>query len=227
MTLEEIKSAVEAALPEVAAGEGLRIALNPSVSAQHSLVVKGEYALKVAEVLRDAEGLRFDFLSNVTGVDWLDKEVSEKVKVKRTATKTVDGVEQQVEEEVEEPVKRKVAGYLETVYHLYSQELRQGPLTVRVRTGNRTDQVSIPSLTPVWRSAELQEREVFDLFGIVFTGHPDMRRLLLWDEFVDHPMRRDYVEPDDYDYEPTPHDDVVVKAAANRARREAAEGGAQ
>jgi NADH-quinone oxidoreductase subunit C len=61
-------------------------------------------------------------------------------------------------------------------------------------------------LTGIWRSAEFQEREVFDLYGVVFTGHPDLRRLLMWDGFKDHPMRRDYVEPDDFEYEPTAHD---------------------
>ena len=51
-----------------------------------------------------------------------------------------------------------------------------------------------------------------DLFGVRFTGHPDLRRILMWDEFVDHPMRKDYVAPDDYEYEPTPHDAVLEKA---------------
>ena len=55
-----------------------------------------------------------------------------------------------------------------------------------MRTVNRTDQVELPSLTPVWRSAEFQEREIFDLFGIVFTGHPDLRRILMWEGFKDH-----------------------------------------
>ena len=82
---------------------------------------------------------------------------------------------------------------------------------------NRTDQVELPSLTPIWRSAEFQEREIFDLFGIVFTGHPDLRRLLMWDGFKDHPMRRDYVEPDDFEYEPTAHDEVLTRAKAHQA----------
>jgi NADH-quinone oxidoreductase subunit C len=83
---------------------------------------------------------------------------------------------------------------------------------IRLRTGNRTDQVALPSLTPVWRACEFQEREIFDLFGVTFTDHPDLRRLLMWDEFTAHPMRKDYVEPDDYEWEPTPHDDVLAKA---------------
>ncbi len=155
----------------------------------------------MATFLRDDAELAFDFLSNVTGVDWPDKEIAEKVKVTRQVTKTVDGpdgkVEQQVEETVEETRKRIEPGYLEAVYHLYSIAKKHGPLVLRMRTVNRTDQVELPSLTPVWRSAEFQEREIFDLYGIVFTGHPDLRRMLMWDGFKDHPMRKDYVEPDD------------------------------
>ncbi len=64
------------------------------------------HAVEVAKFLRDDAELAFDFLSNVTGVDWPDKEITEKVKVTRTVTKTVDGVEQTVEETVEEPRKR-------------------------------------------------------------------------------------------------------------------------
>jgi NADH-quinone oxidoreductase subunit C len=75
----------------------------------------------------------------------------------------------------------------------------------------------LPSLTPIWRSAEFQEREIFDLYGVIFDGHPDLRRLLMWDEFVDHPMRRDYVDPDDYEYEPTAHDEVLARANQHTA----------
>jgi NADH-quinone oxidoreductase subunit C len=87
---------------------------------------------------------------------------------------------------------------------------------LRVRTPNRVD-VHMPSLTPLWRGAELQEREIYDLYGIVFDGHPDLRRILMWDEFKDHPMRKDYVDPDDYEYEPTPHDEVLERAKAHNA----------
>ncbi|HUX43370.1 MAG TPA: NADH-quinone oxidoreductase subunit C [Terracidiphilus sp.] len=212
-TVEEIKAAIEAAVP----GAGVEIVPNPSPSGQHSLLLKTETALAVAMFLRDDAELALDFLSNATGVDWLDKEVTEKVKVTKPVTKTVEGVEQTVEETVEETRKHLQPGYLEAVYHLFSVEKKHGPVVFRMRTGNRSDQVQLPSMTPVWRGAEFQEREIFDLFGIVFTGHPDLRRILMWDEFKDFPMRRDYVEPDDFDYEPTAHDEVLKRAEAHQA----------
>jgi NADH-quinone oxidoreductase subunit C len=200
LSLESIKAQVEQAIP----GAKLEIVRNDSPSAQHSLLVDNSHALAVAKFLRDDPALRFDYASNVTGVDWPELELSEKIKVK----KIVDGVEKEVEE-----VKKTLRpGYLETVYHLYSMELKYGPLIIRLRTGNRTDPAHLPSLTSVWRGAEFQEREIFDLYGIILDGHPDLRRILMWEGFKDFPMRKDYVEPDDYEYEPTPHDDVHDKA---------------
>jgi NADH-quinone oxidoreductase subunit C len=219
-TVEEIKAAIEAAVP----GAGVEVVTNPGAAAQHSLRLAPESAVAVATFLRDDSELAFDFLSNLTGVDWPDKEIAEKVKVTHQAIKTVDGVEKTVEETVEETRKRVEPGCLEVVYHLYSVAKKHGPLVVRMRTGNRTDQTELPSLTPVWRSAEFQEREAFDLYGIIFTGHPDLRRLLMWDGFKDFPMRKDYVEPDDFEYEPTPHDEVLRRAEEHRSREQASEG---
>lgn len=226
-TVEEVKAAIEAAVP----GAGVEFVPNPGPSAQHSLRLAPESAVAVATFLRDDPELAFDFLSNVSGVDWPDKEVAEKVKVTRVVTKTVDGpegkVEQPVEETVEETRKHVEPGFLEAVYHLFSIEKKHGPLVIRMRTENRTDQVELPSLTPVWRSAEFQEREVFDLYGIVFTGHPDLRRILMWPEFKDHPMRKDYVDPDDFEYEPTPHDEVLKRAQEHRSRELGSEGASE
>ena len=215
-TVEEIQSAIEAAVP----GAGAKIIPNASPSGQHSLLLNPSHALEVAQFLRDDAELALDFLSNVTGVDYLDKEITEKVKVRRPVTKMVDGVEQTTEETVEETRKHTEPGHLEVVYHLYSMARKHGPVVLRMRTGNRSDKVELPSFTPVWRSAEFQEREVFDLFGVVFTGHPDLRRLLMWEGFKDHPMRRDYVEPDDFEYEPTAHDEVLARAKAHQAREQ-------
>jgi NADH-quinone oxidoreductase subunit C len=216
-TVEEIKAAIEAALPRAGVVE---ILLNPGPSGQHSLVMRPEWAVEVATFLRDDPELALDYLSNVSGVDWPDKEIAEKVKVTRQVVKTVDGVEQTVDETIEEARKRVEPGHLEAVYHLYSMEKKHGPVIFRMLTANRTDKVELPSLTPIWRSAEFQEREIFDLYGIVFTGHPDLRRILMWDGFKDHPMRRDYVEPDDFEYEPTAHDEVLARAQAHKSREQ-------
>jgi NADH-quinone oxidoreductase subunit C len=170
-------------------------------------LVDHEHGVAVAKFLRDDAELHLDYCSNVTGVDWPELVTQTKVKKKTT----VDGVEKEVEETVE----TRRPAYLEVVYHLYSMAKKHGPVIVRTRTENRSDKVSVPSLTPIWRGCEFQEREAFDLYGIVFEGHPDLRRILMWDGFKDFPMRRDYVEPDDYEYEPTPHDEVMEKAKAH------------
>jgi NADH-quinone oxidoreductase subunit C len=106
-TVEEIKAAIEAAVP----GAGVEIVQNPGPSGQHSLLLKNETAVAVAEFLRDDAELALDFLSNVTGVDWPEREITEKVKVTKQVTKTVDGVEQTVEEIVDETRKRVEPGY--------------------------------------------------------------------------------------------------------------------
>src|SRR5947208_2097436 len=198
-SLNEIKARIEAAIP----GAKIDVVPNASPSQQSSLLIDNEHAVAIARFLRDDPTLRLDFCSNATGVDWLDRVVTKKVKVK----KVVEGEEKEVEETQQE----KIPGYLEAVYHLYSIEHKHGPIIIRMRTNDRGEGVRAPSVTPIWRSAEFQEREIFDLYGIRFEGHPDLRRILMWDEFVDHPMRKDYREPDDYEYEPTPHDDVLER----------------
>ena len=200
ITIEAIAVKLRTAVP----GARIEVIRNPAVPDQASLRVNRTHAVAAATVLRDDPELRLDYASNVTGVDWLDRVVKEKVKVRRL----VDGEEREFEDVIE----LRRPGHLEAVYHLYSMALRHGPVVLRLRTENRTDRVWVPSLTPVWRSCEFQEREIYDLYGIEFAGHPDLRRLLMWEGFRDHPMRKDYVAPDDYEYEPTPHDTVLARA---------------
>jgi NADH-quinone oxidoreductase subunit C len=199
-SLDQIKSRIEAAVP----GAKIDIVPNGSPSQQHSLLIDNEHAVAVARFLRVDPVLCLDFCSNVTGVDWLDPVVKKTTKVK----KVVDGQEKEIVETTEE----KIPGYLEAVYHLYSMTHKHGPVIIRMRTRDRAEGARVPSLTLIWRSAEFQEREIFDLYGIHFEGHPDQRRILMWDEFQDHPMQKDYREPDDYEWEPTPHDQVLEKA---------------
>jgi NADH-quinone oxidoreductase subunit C len=211
-SLIEIKARIEAAVP----GANIEVVQNASPSQQHSLKIDNEHARDVAKFLRDDPALCLDFCSNVTGVDWLDRTVKKTVKVK----KVVDGEEKEITETTEE----KIPGYLEAVYHLYSMTHKQGPVIIRMRTTDRAQNACLPSLTPVWRSAEFQEREIFDLYGVRFDDHPDLRRILMWDELEDHPMRKDYREPDDYEYEPTPHDEVLEKAKRHYASRPEVDG---
>lgn len=84
-------------------------------------------------------------------------------------------------------------GKLETVYHIYSIEKGGGPVVLKVQV-DREEPVT-PSLVPVWPGAGFQEREAWDLFGIRYEGHPDLRRILTWEGFNGHPLRKDWEEP--------------------------------
>jgi NADH-quinone oxidoreductase subunit C len=201
-TAEQLRDRLLAAFPDAK----VSVMLNASPAAQHSLLIDAPHAFAIARFLRDDPVLRLDQCSNATGVDWPEKDVVEATK---TTVPDPAGGPPKV---VESKTTRREPGYFEVVYHLYSIAERHGPVILRLRTGNRSDDVTLPSLTPVWRSCEFQEREIFDLYGVNFTGHPDLRRILMWDGFKDHPMRRDYVEPDDYEWEPTPHGAVLEKA---------------
>jgi NADH-quinone oxidoreductase subunit C len=214
-SLEEIKARIDAAVP----GANVTIVPNPGPANQPSLLLDNQNAFAVAQFLRDDPTLRLDFCSNVTGIDWLDRVVKKTVKVKTI----VDGVEKEIDQSEEE----NIPGYLEAVYHLYSIAHKHGPAIVRMRTVDRGEGARLPSLTPIYRSAEFQEREIYDLYGIRFDGHPDLRRILMWDEFEDHPMRKDYVQPDDFEYEPTPHDEVLERTKEHYAARPAADGAEQ
>lgn len=79
--------------------------------------------------------------------------------------------------------------YFEVVYHLYSLPLKQS-ITIKTRCPN--EQAYVPSVTAIWPSADFQEREVYDLLGIGFTGHPNLRRILMPDDFPEHPLRKAY-----------------------------------
>ena len=84
-------------------------------------------------------------------------------------------------------------GYYEVVYHAFSTEAGGGPLVFKARADVANPVV--PSLVSIWPGAEFQEREVWDLMGVRFDGHPDLRRILMWEGFEGHPLRKDYREP--------------------------------
>ncbi len=85
--------------------------------------------------------------------------------------------------------------YFELVYRLLSMK-RNHSIVIRARCYGR-DEPTAPSVTGVWQGAEFQEREIWDLMGIRFEGHPNMKRILLWEGFLGHPLRKDYLGQSD------------------------------
>jgi hypothetical protein len=83
-------------------------------------------------------------------------------------------------------------GFFEVVYHLQSISKNQ-ITTLKVRTADR-QAPELPSLTSVWYGAHLQEREIYDLMGIRFTGHPNLKRMFLWEGFAGWPLRKDFLQ---------------------------------
>ena len=117
---------------------------------------------------------------------------------------------------------------IHVVYHLYSYEKRHA-FILKAKLDRAAP--SVPSLEPVWRSADWLEREQFDLLGVAFEGHPDLRRIMLPDDWVGHPLRKDYVEEAQYHQISTTREspldgfirlDEMKKRAAAKAAEEAA-----
>ena len=136
------------------------------------VVVEPAKLAEVATFLRDDPRMLFAILNDVTGVDYLETD----------------------------PKKLAKAGFephLEVVYHVSSFAAPGRRFTFKV-TLPREGTPELPTLSKVWATADWQEREVYDLFGIVFAGHPDLRRILLADDWVGHPLRKDYEYPDEY-----------------------------
>ena len=84
--------------------------------------------------------------------------------------------------------------YFELVYHLVSMQHNHS-LVLKTRCHDRETPV-VPSMVSLWRGADLQEREIYDLFGIEFKGHPNLKRIFLWEGFPGHPLRKDFVQND-------------------------------
>jgi NADH-quinone oxidoreductase subunit C len=118
----------------------------------YSALVKSESLPAVAEYLKTAEELKFEYLNYITAVDYYD--------------------------------------YFEVVYMLTSLEHNRS-VTFKVRCYSR-DNPSVPSLTGLYQGADWQEREVYDLMGITFEGHPNLKRIFLWEGFDGYPLRKDW-----------------------------------
>lgn len=119
----------------------------------YTVVVDKDKIVEVCHFLRDDPKLRFNYLSDICGVDYLPK-----------------------------------APRFEVVYHLYSIPFKYRiRLKCRINEGDR-----VPTVVGIWKTANWHERETYDMYGIVFEGHPDLKRIYLAEGFEGHPMRKDY-----------------------------------
>ena len=133
--------------------------------------------VEVVRYLKETPSLSFDFLHNISGVDYLELDAKKAAKA---------GFEP----------------HLEVVYHFQSFKHAHRFVVKMVLPRWKDDAVGelpeVPSLTELYGSANWHEREVFDLVGVMFTGHPDLTRILLSEDWVGHPLRKDYEFPLEY-----------------------------
>ncbi|HXX47566.1 MAG TPA: NADH-quinone oxidoreductase subunit C [Myxococcota bacterium] len=157
-------AAAEELVAQVRALLGADVADHHTHRGDATVLVPVARARECLQRLRDDPGLAFNVLVDLTAVDYLGREPR-----------------------------------FELVYHLASFELAPPagePCSVhrrlRVKAGVPGPEPVADSITALWEAANWYEREVYDLYGIVFRGHPDLRRILLYDEFKGHPLRKDY-----------------------------------
>jgi len=148
-----------------------------------SLDLSLERLIEACETLRDHKGLGFEQLIDLCAVDYAAYGVSEWA----TTEASQFGFGRGVDRDTELATDR--ADRFAVVYHLLSVR-HNWRLRLTVRTGGA--QPVVPSVTSVWSAADWFEREAFDLFGILFDGHPDLRRILTDYGFVGHPFRKDF-----------------------------------
>jgi len=142
------------------------------------VVVEPAKLMEICTFLRDDPRLKFEMLNDISGVDYLE------IDSKKVAKAGFDP-------------------HLEVVYHLSSFSFPGRRFTVKVILPrwkeNAVGQLpEVPSVVDLWKTADWQEREVYDLVGVFFTGHPNLVRILLGDDWVGHPLRKDYEFPLEY-----------------------------
>jgi NADH-quinone oxidoreductase subunit C len=182
--LEKLASALEARL----AGKVQRL---PSLARDLAYQVAAADLVAVCETLRDAADLRFEMLMDVAGVDYLEYGKTEWKTQASTATGFSRGVDRSGSSAAAAPGATQGAGErFAVVYQLLSITHN---LRLRLRAFcSAGEPPMIDSLCNVWASANWFEREAFDLYGILFRGHPDLRRILTDYGFIGHPFRKDF-----------------------------------
>lgn len=160
----------------------------PSTCGEVTFEVEKDALLEVAKALRDEEEFGFEQLIDVCGVDYLTYGVGEWLTYDSTDLGYSRGVQREpvILDESESFDPKRFAA----VYHLLSLS-HNWRVRLRVFTGSSNPPV-VPSVVDIWNSANWFEREAFDLYGILFEGHPDLRRILTDYGFIGHPFRKDF-----------------------------------
>jgi NADH-quinone oxidoreductase subunit C len=178
-------SRTEATAEALAARIGERAVRLPALAGEIAVDVAPADLVAVCRELRDTPGLAFEQLVDLSGIDYLDYGRDEWATDEATATGFSRGVERAPR--VEAPA---TEGRFAVSYQLLSVS-RNTRLRVRCRCA-AGEPPMLDSVTGVWASADWYEREAFDLYGILFRGHPDLRRILTDYGFIGHPFRKDF-----------------------------------
>jgi len=142
-----------------------------------TVLVSRDHLLDVMRTLRDDPRCQMEVLADVTAVDYLEYEPG-----MRAGVSPVDAG-------LESGLTSDTLPRYEVVYHLLSMALRH---RLRVKVPIAADDLWVPTLCELWQAANWGEREAWDMLGVEFRGHPDLRRVLNYEEFVGHPLRKDY-----------------------------------
>jgi len=180
MTPAEIHAYIVERMPEALTGF-------EAEAAQPTLEVDRDALLELALMLRDDEALSFDRLLVISGIDWEGYDENGKGKHRKIARYEEDG-------KPGDPGPPGT-GDLGLMWALHSMEHRHA-ITLKVRLPR--EDAKVPSVAAVWPTAAWAERETFDFYGIDFTGHPDLRRMFLPEDWEGYPLRKDYPMPSRY-----------------------------
>ncbi|MCE3237914.1 MAG: nqo5 [Gammaproteobacteria bacterium] len=150
-----------------------------------TLTVRGQHLRELCFALRDEPDFDFKLLIDVCAIDYLHYGIAEW----ETESATATGFERGVQPGMIENKTLSVQSRFASVYHLLSLTHNQ---RIRLRVWLSETELKVPTIVDIWPAANWFEREAFDLFGIFFIGHPDLRRILTDYGFVGHPFRKDF-----------------------------------
>lgn len=158
-----------------------------SYRGDETIVLRGESLLEVARFLKEDPALRMNFLMDLTAVDYSTFGQRPTPAFFASSGVTVSPSSQIPDEDPwpGPPAQARFA----VVYHFYSLQHKH---RLRLVVSVEDAEAGLNSLTPLWAGADWLEREVWDMFGIRFQGHPDLKRILMYEEFEGHPLRKDY-----------------------------------